>query len=241
MNIGILGGGTMGEIIVRALLQREVVLPDQVLVAELQPERRELLEGLGVGVTGDSSDLLGASDFLLICVKPQNARRVLEPLKGKVPADTLVVSIMAGIDMAFLSELLDHRRVLRSMPNLPARIGEGVTVWCAAPEVPDQVRIISRMIFQAMGREVEVKDENLLDAATAVSGTGPAYIFYIAENLLDAARGFGFNEAQALKLVRQTFRGAMDLWAETGEAPDELRRKVTSKGGTTHAAVPLHS
>jgi pyrroline-5-carboxylate reductase len=237
MNIGILGGGTMGEIIARALLQREVVAPEQILVADLVPERREELAALGVRVTAQSEKLLGQTECLLICVKPQNARKVLLPLRGMVPAETLVISIMAGIDLAFMAEMLDHEVVVRSMPNLPARIGQGVTVWMPAQAVPDRERLLARIIFQSMGSEVEVADEGLLDAATAVSGTGPAYIFYIAENLLDAARGFGFSEAQALKLVRQTFRGAMDLWAETGEAPDELRRKVTSKGGTTHAAV----
>jgi len=149
----------------------------------------------------------------------------------------LMISIMAGVDAAFLSAQLDHPLVVRSMPNLPARIGEGVTVWRPNPEVPDRLRVLARMIFQAFGREVEVEDEDLLDAGTAVSGTGPAYIFFIAENLLEAALHFGFDEAQALKLVRETFRGAMDLWAHTGESPVELRRKVTSKGGTTHAAV----
>jgi len=227
----------MGEIIARALLKREVVQPEQILVAELRPERREELSHLGVSVTKDMHELLEQSSFLLVCVKPQNAKRALAPLRGTIPARTLVISIMAGIDLAFLSDLLDHPLVIRSMPNLPARIGEGVTVWTAAEAVPDRDRVLTRAVFQAMGREVEVQDEGLLDAATAVSGTGPAYIFYIAENLLEAARGFGFSEAQSLKLVRETFRGAMDLWAETGEAPDELRRKVTSKGGTTHAAV----
>ena len=237
MNIGILGGGTMGEIIARALLQKEVVESEQIIVADPDPARREVLATLGVRITAESRDLAGTTDCLLVCVKPQSARKVLAPMHGTLPADTLVISIMAGIDLSFLSELLDHDAVVRSMPNLPARIGQGVTVWIASPAVPDRERLLARIVFQAMGREVEVADENLLDAATAVSGTGPAYIFYIAENLLDAARGFGFSEAQALKLVRQTFRGAMDLWAETGEAPDELRRKVTSKGGTTHAAV----
>ena len=226
----------MGEIIARALIEREVIQPEQLIVADLIQERREALSALGVRVTGDSRDLLQTA-CLLVCVKPQNARKVLAPLRGAVAADTLVISIMAGIDLRFLASLLDHEVVVRSMPNLPARIGQGVTVWTPAEAVPDRERVLARMIFQAMGRELEVKGEDLLDAATAVSGTGPAYIFYIAENLLEAARGFGFDDAQALKLVRQTFSGAMDLWAETGEAPDELRRKVTSKGGTTHAAV----
>ena len=236
MNVGILGGGTMGEIIARALLEREVLQPEQLIVADLIPERREVLAQLGVRVTGESRDLLGVA-CLLVCVKPQNARKVLGPLRGDLAPDTLVISIMAGIDLRFLASLLDHEVVVRSMPNLPARIGQGITVWVPAAAVPDRERVLARMIFQAMGRELEVQDEDLLDAATAVSGTGPAYIFYIAENLLEAARGFGFDDAQALKLVRQTFSGAMDLWAETDESPDELRRKVTSKGGTTHAAV----
>ena len=134
-------------------------------------------------------------------------------------------------------EALGHPLVIRSMPNLPARIGEGVTVWRAAHAVPQRLRVLARMFFLSLGREVEVDSEDLLDVATAVSGTGPAYIFFIAENLLEAARAHGFDEQRARRLVRQTFQGAMDLWAETGESPAVLRRKVTSKGGTTHAAV----
>ena len=138
MNIGILGGGTMGEIIARALLQREVVEPDQILVADPVLERREELARLGVRVTEERRDLVGATECLLVCVKPQNAREVLAPLHGMVPAETLVISIMAGIDLSFLSELLGHEAVVRSMPNLPARIGQGVTVWMAAAAVPDR-------------------------------------------------------------------------------------------------------
>ena len=237
MQIGILGGGTMGEIITRALIQREVVGTPEIMIAEVDAARREELAELEVGLTDDLDELLAFAEVLVVCVKPQNARSVLLPLRGVVRPETLVISIMAGIDTPFLVDILDHPQVIRSMPNLPARIGQGMTVWRSAPDVPDHMRLIAKMIFQSMGREVEVDDEDLLDAGTAVSGTGPAYIFYIAENLLEAARAFGFDDAQALKLVRGTFRGAMDLWAQTNESPAVLRQKVTSKGGTTHAAM----
>ena len=237
MKIGILGGGTMGEIIVRALLREEVFRPTEIVVAELEEARRRLLEPLGVRVVEDARELVPHCDLLVVGVKPQSAAVALTPLNGALDEETLVISIMAGIDVDSLVEYLDHPLVVRSMPNLPARIGQGVTVWRAAPAVPDRLRVLARLFFLTLGREVEVHKEDLLDAATAVSGTGPAYIFYIAENLLEAARDLGFDEQRALRLVRQTFQGAMDLWAETGESPTALRRKVTSKGGTTHAAV----
>lgn len=237
MKIGVLGGGTMGEIIVRALLQREFVDPERIRVAETVAERRAEIGQLEVEVTASADDLVGTCDVLLVCVKPQNARAVLAPLGGRLPGETLVVSIMAGVDLGFLACTLAHDRVVRAMPNLPARIGRGITVWCPAPAVPETQQILARMVFQAFGREVRVEQEELVDAATAVSGTGPAYIFFIAENLLGAALELGFDEQQALRLVRGTFRGAMDLWAATDESPVELRRQVTSKGGTTHAAV----
>ncbi|NOZ86677.1 MAG: pyrroline-5-carboxylate reductase [Deltaproteobacteria bacterium] len=237
MKLGIVGGGTMGEIITRAIIQRELFLPQQVMVAELSKGRREIIASLGVKVTGNAQDLLSFADVFVLAVKPQNAAAAVEPLKGKIPDQALVISIMAGIDIPYLVERLGHEAVVRSMPNLPARIGEGLTVWIASAHVPDRLVMIARAIFQAMGKEVQVRKEGLLDAATAVSGTGPAYIFFIAENLLEAARDLGFGQEEALKLVRETFKGAMDLWAETGESPIELRRKVTSKGGTTHAAV----
>jgi len=236
MQLGILGAGTMGEIIARALLDREIFRRSEIVLVEQNAERCQALGELGVQITA-ATEALHACDVVLLCVKPQNARAALAPLAGRLGEQALVISIMAGIELADLAAYVDHPFVVRAMPNLPARIGEGITVWKSAEAVPDRLRMIARMVFLSLGREVEVEQEPLINAATAVSGTGPAYIFYIAENLLQAALGFGFAEDQAHKLVQETFRGAMDLWASTGEPPDELRRKVTSKGGTTHAAV----
>jgi pyrroline-5-carboxylate reductase len=236
MQLGILGAGTMGEIIARALLEREVYRPEEIVLAEQDADRRRALSELGVTIRAET-EALTSCDVVLLCVKPQNARAAVAPLAGRLGKQTLVISIMAGIELADLAVYLDHPMVVRAMPNLPARIGQGITVWQPAEAVPDRLRMVARMVFLSLGREVEVAREDLIDAATAVSGTGPAYIFYIAENLLQAALGFGFEEDQAHKLVQETFRGAMDLWASTGEPPDALRRKVTSKGGTTHAAV----
>lgn len=237
MKVSILGGGTMGEIIVRALLRKEIFRPTEIMVAELLAERREVFLPLEVGITGHAPDLIPDCDLLVVCVKPQFATAALLSLGGKLEPHTLVISIMAGVETEDLTRTLNHELVIRSMPNLPARIGEGVTVWRATPAVSPRARVLARMFFLSMGREVEVEDEDLLDVATAVSGTGPAYIFYIAENLLEAARAHGFDEQRAQRLVRHTFQGAMELWSETGESPEVLRRKVTSKGGTTHAAV----
>jgi len=174
MNIGVLGGGVMGELLVRGLLAREVVEPGDLLVAEVLAPRRAALEELGVRITAEAGDLSGQSEVVLLCVKPQAAREALAPLRKALHSEALVISIMAGLDMAFLCDLLQHERLVRSMPNLPARIGEGITVWCAAPRVTDQQALIAKMVFQALGREVRVQDENLINAATAVSASRAA-------------------------------------------------------------------
>jgi pyrroline-5-carboxylate reductase len=144
---------------------------------------------------------------------------------------------MAGIRRRVLKEGLAHDRIIRSMPNLAAKISQGMTVWISGDKVQTADRLMAKMIFQSFGRDFEVNEEDRLDAATAVSGSGPAYVYYLAEALMEAAIDLHFTAEEALKMVHQTFLGAMELWAETKESPGLLRQKVTSKNGTTHAAV----
>lgn len=238
MNIGIIGGGVMGQVIISSLLKKNVVSPGEIMISDLNNGRLVFLRNhYNVEFTTDNRELLEFSDIVLFCVKPQKSPEMMAEVQGGFRADQVIVSIMAGVSIGTMERLTGHNAIVRAMPNIPARIGEGMTVWMASPQVNETSCMIVKMIFQAFGLERRVDDEDLVDAATAVSGSGPAYIFYVAENLVNAAMELGFNSEDAQILVQQTFRGAMDLWHKEKESPETLRRSVTSKAGTTEAAL----
>ncbi len=240
MRIGIIGAGVMGEVITSSLLKKNILEPGDIMLGDQDISRLTHLEKLyRVKTTRDNHKLLAFSDIVLFCVKPQNSRPMMEELTGRFSDEQIIVSIMAGVSLGTIERLTGHGALVRAMPNIPARIGKGMTVWMASSSVSDKNRMIVKMIFQAFGLEMEVADEDRVDAATAVSGSGPAYIFYTAENLMRAAVDLGFSSGEAHRLVQQTFQGAMDLWVETSDEPETLRRTVTSKGGTTAAALDV--
>lgn len=238
MRVAIIGGGVMGEIIARSLVQKHVITNDQIVIAEISPERRkELSSRYGFHVIEKSTEAVKDVDLAIICVKPQSAGESLPPLRGLLKPEALVISIMAGVKLNVLQEMLGHSNIVRSMPNIPAQIGEGMTVWMADGNVPDLQLLLAKMVFQAFGLELQVKTDDMVDAATAVSGTGPAYIFYVAEKLIESSKMLGFSDEQSQRLIRQTFQGAMNLWDKTGKHPEKLREMVTSAKGTTAAAM----
>ncbi len=238
MKIGIIGCGVMGEIIAGALVKKAIVEKSQLIVSNRSKEKCDrIAHSLGIQVTENNNEVVDFVDLLIICIKPQNAPELLSELRGKLNEHQFVISIMAGIRIETLQKELMHTKIIRSMPNLTARITEGMTVWMASPEIENFQKMIAKMIFQSFGKEIEVHTEDLLNSATAISGTGPAYIYYFAEHLMKAALDLGFNNKDVHKLVQQTFKGAMDLWNESNEEPETLRLKVTSKGGTTEAAT----
>ncbi len=238
MKIGIIGAGTMGEVITSSLLKKRIVARNQIMISDLDISRLTAMESdYEVQTTMDNQKLLEFADVVLLCVKPQNSPAAMATLKGHFRKDQVLVSIMAGVGLTTIGKATGHDLLVRAMPNIPARIGEGMTAWMASEKVSDQSQMIVKMIFQAFGTEIQVHEEDLIDAATAISGSGPAYIFYFAENLMKSAVMLGFSSGAAHRMVQQTFRGAMNLWHETGEEPQKLRRSVTSKGGTTAAAL----
>jgi len=238
MNVGIIGGGVMGEVILSSLIKKRIIKAQDIMVSDLEVERLAHLEKrYQITTTSDNAKLLTQSDITIFCVKPQKAKIMMDPLFGKFGQGQVIISIMAGVSLSTIQRLTGHSAVVRAMPNVPAIIGEGMTAWMASDAVSDRSCMIVKMIFQAFGIEDSVDSEDMIDAATAVSGSGPAYIFYMAENLMKAAMKLGFSAGFAHRLVQQTFRGAMNQWYHTGEEPEALRRSVTSKGGTTEAAL----
>ncbi|MDY0013271.1 MAG: pyrroline-5-carboxylate reductase [Rhodocyclaceae bacterium] len=237
MKISFLGGGNMAIALIGGLLQRGFA-PAQIQVVELlAPARDKLVAQFGVRAAAVPDDQLLACDVLVLAVKPQQMREALAPLAGRL-AGPLVVSIAAGLRLADLSRWLGgYRRLVRCMPNTPALIGAGMTGLYADPSVDAAGRDAAGQVLSAVGDVVWVEDEVRMDAVTALSGSGPAYVFHFIEALESAGVAMGFDGATARKLALGTVLGAARLAAGSPDSPAELREKVTSKGGTTAAAL----
>lgn len=237
-SLGVVGTGVMAEAMIAGLLRRGLLSSAQVVCSHPRAERaRELESRWGVTVLADNAQVAGQADILLLAVKPQVLPRVLRQLAGAVRADTLVISIVAGANTAALSARLAHRAIVRAMPNTPAQIGAGVSVWFATPEVSAAAKSQVRALLSALGSELEVEDERQVAMATAVSGTGPTYAFLFSESLVEAAVHLGFPRHLARRLVLETLRGSIEFAIQSGEHPAQLRDMVTSPGGTSAEAL----
>jgi len=238
MKIAFIGGGNMGEAMLSAILKKGLAEPEAITVGDVAQARRESLkQRYGVAVTPRNPEAVAGKDIIILAVKPQNLAEVMTELKGQLKPSQLVLSIIAGAKIETLTGGLRHKPIVRAMPNTPARIGEGISVWTATAEVSRQQKELAGAILGAMGKEVYVDDENYIDMATAISGSGPAYFFLMVEALVDAAVEIGLPRAQALELVLQTMLGSGQLIQRSGKEPAELRRMVTSPGGTTAQAL----
>lgn len=237
MNISFLGGGNMAVALIGGLLAKGFA-PGDIQVAEHHPESRErLAQKFGVRAVPALDDAALACDVLLLAVKPQQMHSALAPLAGRLDRQ-LVVSIAAGLRMADISRWLGgHRRLVRCMPNTPALIGAGVTGLVADPSVDEAGRAAAEAVLAAVGEAVWIADEAQMDAVTALSGSGPAYVFHFIEALEAGGIGLGFDAATARSLAIGTVLGAARLAAQSEESPAVLRERVTSKGGTTEAAL----
>ncbi len=234
MRIGFIGGGVMGEAMIRGILARGVARPEEIIVCDTSAIRREALSrDYGVKVTEDHSMAIKGAEVIVLAVKPQNLAEVMEEMRGRLKSGQLVLSIVAGKSIATLTRGLEYNDIVRAMPNTPAQIGEGMSVWTAQPEVTRSQREMAKSILSAIGREINVSNERYIDMATAVSGSGPAYVFLFIESLIDAAVHIGLPRDMAEGLVLQTMLGSSRLAQESGKAPAELRNMVTSPGGTT--------
>jgi len=237
LTVGFVGAGTMGGAIIHALVGG-VVAAGQIIASEpLERRREELRSAHGIEVVDDNTLVAGRADILVLAVKPQVLPRMAPDLCGNVRPGALVISIIAGMPIATIRNGLQHAAVVRTMPNTPAQIGEGMTVWTAAPEVTEAQRAQARAILQAMGLEMYVEHEESLDMATAVSGTGPTYVFMLMEALVDAAVHLGFSRHQARTLVVQTCLGSVKFAQQSNLHHAEMRNMVTSPGGTSAEAI----
>jgi len=240
MKIAFIGGGNMGEAMVTAVLDKKLAMPDGICVSDVSQTRREYLKKqYDVAVAESNREAVDGKDIVVLAVKPQNLAEVLADLKGSLKPDLLVLSIVAGVKIDNISQGLGHHRVVRCMPNTPAQVGFGMSAWTATEEVTEEQKGQSRAILGAMGREIFFDSEKYIDMVTAVSGSGPAYVFLLAESLIDAAVNIGLPRQEAEELVSQTILGSAYLMQKSGKPPAELRRNVTSRGGTTERALQV--
>lgn len=238
LRIAVIGAGVMGEAMIGGLLKQELVPPEQILATEPREGRRaEIAERYGVRVTEDNVEAAHWAQVAIFSVKPQTLSKVLPELRGALKDGELVISIVAGSPIRHFVDSLGHSAIVRSMPNTPAQIGEGMTVWTAAEAVSEQQRGWARTILGSFGRELYVDDENYLDMATALNGTGPAYVFMVLEAMIDAGVHMGLPRYMAEELVHQTMLGSVRYAIQADRHAAELRNGVTSPGGTTAAAL----
>jgi len=240
MKITFIGGGNMGEAMLSAVLGKGLSTPKNITVSDIVDARLKHLEQkYSVAVTGSNRQAAEMGEVVVLAIKPQNLAEAMAELAGYLKPSQLVLSIVAGARIDTLSQGLKHGCIVRAMPNTPAQIGEGMSVWTATAEVTEQQKGWASAILGAMGREIYADDEGYIDMATAVSGSGPAYFFLVMESLVDAAVEIGLRRDMAQEMVLQTMLGAGHLVQKSGKEPAELRRMVTSPGGTTAEALHI--
>jgi pyrroline-5-carboxylate reductase len=236
--VAFIGSGVMAEAMINAILSEDLTQPTHIISSDPREERgQELQESYGVRATTDNREAAEEAGIVVLSVKPQVMSTVLQGLHGAVPPDALVLSIVAGSRIKVIAEGLGHAAIVRAMPNTPAQIGEGMSVWTATAEVSEDQRAQAQTILRALGEEVYLEDESYLDMATALSGTGPAYVFLFMEAMIDAGVHLGFSRRVAQQLVLQTIRGSVDFARQSAAHPAELRNMVTSPGGTSAEAL----
>ena len=237
-TIATVGSGVMAEAMVAGLLRGNLVTPDQVVASHPRTERREALaRDYGIRTVASNVEAVEGADVILLGIKPQMLGRVGREIGPHLDRGQLVLSVLAGATTTALTGLLGHDQVVRSMPNTPARLGKGMTVWYATPETTAEQRAQAAALLGALGAELEVDDEKFVAMATAVSGTGPTYVFLVMEALIDAAVHLGFPRHVAHDLVIETLEGSTVFAKQSGMHPAELRNMVTSPGGTSAAAL----
>lgn len=242
-HLAFVGCGVMAESMIAGLLRKKLVAPGQVAATHPRANRREELAAkYGIQTYADNAEAVenmreAENSIVALCVKPQRLDGVLRELKSVVAPDQTIVSIVAGAKIQRLSEALANQKVVRAMPNTPSQIGAGITAWTCTETVGEFERAQIRRLLTALGKEIFVETENMIDMATSLSATGPTYIFMVMEALTDAGVHLGFSRETAKELVQETILGSVKFAMESHKHPAELRNMVTSPGGTSAEAI----
>lgn len=234
----LIGPGVMAEAMIVGLLKHQVVQPEDILAAGPRQARLdELKKRYQINTDLDNTSAVQNANVVVLCIKPQKLPEVTRDLQGKIPDDALLISIIAGATIDSLIAGLDHPMVVRAMPNTPAQVGEGMTVWTQSTQTTEAQHALAGEILAALGREIYVAEESYIDMATAVSGTGPAYVFLFLESLIDAGVHLGLPRRLAEEMVVQTIKGSVAYYTQNESHPARLRNQVTSPGGTSATAL----
>jgi pyrroline-5-carboxylate reductase len=238
MKVAIIGAGNMGMAFAKSFIQYNLIKKESLYLIEKNEDRATILRNENAGAVVDTiNPKIGEYDLIILSVKPQDFIAVASELQQVIQPNQLVLSIMAGISIEKIQTLLSHPLVVRAMPNTPALLGMGMTAFSAAGEITlNQLKRVENLI-NSTGRAVFLEDESLLDAVTALSGSGPAYFFYLVKAMIEAGKQMGFEESMSAILVKQTMLGSFHLINNSDKSLDELIKAVASKGGTTEAAL----
>lgn len=240
MKIAIIGCGNMGLAFARSFLKFDLVRKEDLLLIEKSPDRCTVLSESKEGVIVQIiSQDIQVYDLVILAIKPQDFGEMAKDLNGVLLENQVVLSIMAGIPIKKIQESLQHKAVVRAMPNTPAMLGMGITGFTSAEGISIAKLFKVENLINATGRSVYIEDEAMLDAVTALSGSGPAYFYYVVKNMVEAGKKMGFDESTALLLVKQTMLGAYHLINNAEQGLDDLIKAVASKGGTTEAALKV--
>ncbi|RMG44896.1 MAG: pyrroline-5-carboxylate reductase [Candidatus Dadabacteria bacterium] len=241
VKVAVIGGGNMGSAFAAGFLRENIVSPADLIVYEVNEDRRANLKTLlNCELRSAPGKELSDTVIIILAVKPQVFPDVIGDYMPFINADQLIVSIMAGCSVSYISEKLNgHTKIVRCMPNLAAQISEGVTVFFAPDAVSTDEKKLVKKLLDAAGESYAVNNEDLIDAATAVSSSGSGFVFYLFEHWMKAACELGFSEEMAQRLIAKTFSGAVKFWQEGDYTAEALRKMVTSKGGTTEAGLKV--
>jgi pyrroline-5-carboxylate reductase len=237
-RLAMIGAGQMGEAIISGVVAGKSFDPESITAAEpVEKKRLELAERFGIKTVADNAQAVAGADIVILAVKPQVLQAALAPVKGRIRADAVLLSIVAGATLETLERLSGHAKIVRAMPNTPARVGKGVTAWISSAAFSEDKAGLVQRLLASIGADIRLKDEEMLDMVTAVSGSGPAYVFLFIEAMIDSAVHIGLPRDIATELVARTVAGSAEMMERFGAHPAVLRNQVTSPGGTTAAGL----
>ena len=240
MKILIIGGGNMGLTYARSFLRSKITTTDDLMLLEKSEEKAAQLKDMNIGSVYTKPDIcLHKADLIILAVKPQDAPKLFAYIKPQVDDQQVYLSIMAGVKIETISKELGAQKIIRAMPNLPSQIGMGMTVFTSNDAVTRIELVMVQNLINTTGKSIYVENEDLINASTAISGSGPAYVFYFMDAMIKAAAELGFKDSESALLVSQTFKGAVDLYNKNNFSCADWIGKVASRGGTTQAAINM--
>ena len=240
-SIAIVGGGNMGGAFARALLKANIVTAKDLLLIEKNQDKCEVLSAaLGTTILASIDTNISSASTVILAVKPQDAEATCIELAHYLKPEQLIISVMVGMSIQYLQRNLNaHTKIVRSMPNIAAQIGRSITVYVEHAGLSAHEKARTKELIDAMGSSIKVEDENMIDAAIALSATGPGYIYYLVEHTFKICQELGFNNEASKLLIGETVGGTMELWRQSSLSPTQLKSSVVSENGTTAAAFKV--